>query len=250
MALYNGNDAFMCRIFPSSLGEVALWWFNRLEHGSIHVLRELFEAFTTCFITNSRKPKEVDSLMALTMKPGENLKSYSARYWETYNEIDLCGEDLAVRQFKFGLPIGCKIRQSLTKKPPLNMMDLMSRIEQHVRVEEDGLQPQKQPDNSISAPKKSVQQKTSRVQRKPRQPEPVTKESFEAINTTFKEPIFRILPQIKDKPYFVWPAKMGEDPAFRESKPYCAYHREKGSLDRELQELQGILGGAGSKRTP
>ena len=24
MALYNGNDALMCRIFPSSLGEVAL----------------------------------------------------------------------------------------------------------------------------------------------------------------------------------------------------------------------------------
>ena len=141
--------------------------------------------------------------MALTMKSGENLKSYSVRYWETYNEIDLCGEDLAVRQFKFGLPIGSKIRQSLTKKSPPNMANLMSKIEQHVRVEENGLQPQKQPDNNISAQKKSVQPKASRVQRKPKQPEPVTKESFEAINITFKEPIFRILPQIKDKPYFV-----------------------------------------------
>jgi hypothetical protein len=81
--------------------------------------------------------------MALTMKSGESLKSYSARYWETYNEIDMCGEDLAVRQFKFGLPVGSKIRQSLTKKPPPNMVDLMSWIEQHVCVEEDRLQPQK-----------------------------------------------------------------------------------------------------------
>ena len=79
--------------------------------------------------------------MALAMKSGESLKSYFARYWETYNEIDLCGEDLAVRQFKFGLPVGSKMRQSLTKKPLLNMANLMSRIEQHVRVEEDGLQP-------------------------------------------------------------------------------------------------------------
>uniref|UniRef100_A0A2N9I869 Integrase catalytic domain-containing protein n=1 Tax=Fagus sylvatica TaxID=28930 RepID=A0A2N9I869_FAGSY len=178
MTLYNGNDSLMCRIFPSSLGEVAL-----------------------------QKPKEVDSLMALIMKPGESLKSYSARYWETYNEIDLCGEDLAVRQFKFGLPIGCKIRQSLTKKPPLNMTDLMSRIEQHVRVEEDGLQPQKKPDNNISAPKNSVQLETSR-------------------------------------------AKMAGDPAFRESKPYLCLPQGKGSLDRELQELHGILGGVGSKQTP
>ena len=129
MALYNGNDSLICRIFLSSLGEVALQWFDRLEHGSIHSWKELSEAFTTSFITNTRKPKEVNSLMALAMKSGESLKSYSARYWETYNEIDMCGEDLAVRQFKFGLPIGSKIRQSLTKKPPPNMANLMSRIE-------------------------------------------------------------------------------------------------------------------------
>uniref|UniRef100_A0A2N9IFY5 Uncharacterized protein n=1 Tax=Fagus sylvatica TaxID=28930 RepID=A0A2N9IFY5_FAGSY len=163
MALYNGNDALMCHIFPSSLGEVAL----------------------RC------------------------LKSYSARYWETYNEIDLCGEDLAVRQFKFGLPTGCKIRQSLTKKPPLNMTDLMSRKEQ--------------------------------AQCKPRQPEPVIKESFEAVNTTFKEPIFKILPQIKDKPYFVWPPKMGGDLASRESKPYYAYHREKGHFTENCRTYKRFL---------
>ena len=141
MALYNGNDSLMCRIFPSSLGEVAFRWFDRLEHGSIHSWKELSEAFTTRFITNTRKPNEVDSLMALAMKSGESLKSYSARYWETYNEIDLCGEDLVVRQFKFGLPVGSKMGQSLTKKPPPNMANPMSRIEQHVHVEKDGLQP-------------------------------------------------------------------------------------------------------------
>ena len=36
MALHNENDILMCRIFPSSLGDVALRWFDRLEHGSIH----------------------------------------------------------------------------------------------------------------------------------------------------------------------------------------------------------------------
>ena len=121
------------------------------------------------------------------------------------------------------------------------MTDLMSRKEQHVRVEEDGLQPQKQPNNNISALKKSVQPETTKVQRKFRQPKSVTKESFEAINTTFKEPIFRILPQIKDKPYFVWPAKMAGDPAFRESKPYFAHHREKGHLTKNYRNYKGFL---------
>ncbi len=89
--------------------------------------------------------------------------------------------------------------------------------------------------------KKLVQPETSRAQRKPKQSEPVTKESFEAINTTFKEPIFRILPQIKDKPYFVWPAKMGGDPAFRESKLFCAYHREKGHLTENCRNYKAFL---------
>jgi hypothetical protein len=241
MALHNGNDFLMCRIFPSSLGDVALRWFDRLEHGFIHSWTELSEAFTTRFITNTRKPKEVDSLLALAMRSGENLKSYSARYWETYNEINLCGEDIAVTQFRFGLPLGSKLRQSLTKKLPPNMSNLMSRIEQHVRIEEDGLQPQKQPDNNLPAQKKSDQLETSRVQRRPKQPEPVTRESFQAIDTIFKEPIFRILPQIKDKPYFVWPAKMGGDPAFRESKPFCTYHREKGHLTENCRNFKAFL---------
>uniref|UniRef100_A0A2N9IDL4 Uncharacterized protein n=1 Tax=Fagus sylvatica TaxID=28930 RepID=A0A2N9IDL4_FAGSY len=188
MALYNGDDILMCRIFPSSLGDVALRWFDRLEHGSIHSWTELSEAFTTRFITNTRKPKEVDSLMALAMR-----------------------EDVAISQFRFGLPVGSKLRQSLAKKPPPDMSNLMSRIEQHVRVEEDGLQPQKQSGDNV------------------------------AINTTFKEPIFKILPQIKNKPYFVWPAKLGGDPASRESMPYCAYHREKGHLTESCRNYKALL---------
>jgi hypothetical protein len=121
------------------------------------------------------------------------------------------------------------------------MTDLMSKIEQYVRVEEDGLQPQKQPDNNTSTPKKPAQADTGRAQRKSRQPEPIMKESFEAVNTTFKEPIFKILPQIKDKPYFVWPPKMAGDPASRESKPFYAYHRENGHLTESCRAYKGFL---------
>jgi hypothetical protein len=121
------------------------------------------------------------------------------------------------------------------------MSNLMSRIEQHVRVEEDGLQPQKQLDNNLPAQKKSDQPETSRVQRRPKQSEPITRESFQAIDTTFKEPIFRILPQIKDKPYFVWPTKMGGDPIFKESKPFCTYHREKAHLTENCRNYKAFL---------
>ena len=51
-----------------------------------------------------------------------------------------------------------------------------------------------------------------------------------AVYTTLKEPIYLLLPLIKDKPYFEWPPKMPGDPSTRETKPYCNYHRERGHL--------------------
>ena len=101
--------------------------------------------------------------MALAMRSGESLKSYSARYWETYNEIDRCREDVAISQFRFGLPVGSKLRQSLAKKPPPNMSNFMSRIEQHIRVEEDGLQPQKQSGDNMVVQKRAAQPETSKA---------------------------------------------------------------------------------------
>ena len=95
------------------------------------------ESFTARFITNTRKPKEIDALLALKMKAGETLKSYSARYWEVYNDIDACDEDIVVKTFRFGLNEDIKLRRSLTKWPPISMADLMTRLEEHIRVEDD-----------------------------------------------------------------------------------------------------------------
>ena len=76
----------------------------------------------------------------MTMKLGDNesIKDYSARFWETYNNIDGCEEDMVVQTFKLGLPPSTDLSQSLTKCPPTNLRKLMDRIEQFIRVEEDG----------------------------------------------------------------------------------------------------------------
>ena len=137
MALHLGNDALMCQMFPSSLGPMSLRWFNRLQHSLIHSWDELAEAFVSRFITNSRKPKEFDSLMSMRMKDSESLKSYSLRYWEVYNEVDGCTEEIAIKIFKLGLDLESELRHNLSRRPAKSMRDLMSQIEQFVRVEDD-----------------------------------------------------------------------------------------------------------------
>ena len=58
----------------------------------------------------------MDSLLSLSMRDGETLKTYSNRYWEMYNEIDGDFEDVAISTFKVGLPTEHGLRKSLTGK--------------------------------------------------------------------------------------------------------------------------------------
>ena len=96
------------------------------------------EVFVERFITNSRRSKGLDTLMKIRLGDNESIKDYSTRFWETYNDIDVCGEDTALQAFKLGLPPSTSLCQSLTKRPPTSLKKLMDRVERFVRVEEDG----------------------------------------------------------------------------------------------------------------
>jgi len=125
MAIHSKNKALMCEVFPSSLGPVAMRWFDSLEEGSIHSYEELTRAFRARFVTCSRVPRPLDSLLSMSMTEGETLKSYFDRYWEIYNEIDGDFEDVVVQTFKVGLPTHSDLWKSLTMKPPQDMHQLM-----------------------------------------------------------------------------------------------------------------------------
>lgn len=127
----------MCLIFPSTLGELGSKWFGRLPEESIKRWQQLAEAFVTRFRTNTKTPKEVDHLLSIKMEPGNSLKAYNARYWETFNEILDCPTNLAVTQYKRGLPVGHRLRDSLTMNQPPTMELLLRRINEHIRLEDD-----------------------------------------------------------------------------------------------------------------
>ena len=56
MAVHSKNEPLMCKVFLSSLGLVAMRWFDGLRAGSIDSVKELTQAFGSCFITCSRVP--------------------------------------------------------------------------------------------------------------------------------------------------------------------------------------------------
>ena len=67
MAVHSKDEALMCRVFPSSLGPMAMKWFGGLTPNSINSFKQLTQAFGSRFITSSMAPRPLDSFLSLSM---------------------------------------------------------------------------------------------------------------------------------------------------------------------------------------
>nr|XP_023885101.1 uncharacterized protein LOC111997260 [Quercus suber] len=112
-------------------------WFDSLKADSIISFKELTQAFVSRFVTWSRVPRLLTSLVFLSMQEGETLKTYSDRYWEMFNETDGNLNELAISTFKLGLPADHGLRKSLIGNPVTSVRQLMDMIDKYKKVEED-----------------------------------------------------------------------------------------------------------------
>ena len=231
----------MCKVFPSSLGPVAIRWFDGLRAGSIISFKELTQTFGSRFITYSRAPRPLASLLSLSIREGETLKTYSDRYWEMFNEIEDAFKDVAISTFKLGLPVEHGLRKSLTRKPVISIRQLMDRIDKYKRVEDDQLQdkgkgkviPQERRDFRLERYNNNKPWRDFVGQSGPAAPQ--------VVNTVFREPVHQVLEKIKNEPYFKWPNKMSRDPSRRNQSLHCQYHQYRGHTTEDGQTLWNHL---------
>ena len=80
MAIHAHDEALMCRVFSSSLGPMAMKWFDKLRTNSISSFKKLTESFCSRFVTYSRVPQPLDSLLSMSLREEESVKAYSERY--------------------------------------------------------------------------------------------------------------------------------------------------------------------------
>ena len=77
IAVHSQDEALMCRVFPSSLGPMAMIWFDELRTNSVSSFKKLTQSFYSQFITYSRVPQPLDSLLSMSIREGESIKAYS-----------------------------------------------------------------------------------------------------------------------------------------------------------------------------
>ena len=71
MVVHFRDEALMCKIFPSSVGLMAMRWFNGLKANSIDSFKKLTQSFGARLITCSRVPLPLESLLSMSMRDGE-----------------------------------------------------------------------------------------------------------------------------------------------------------------------------------
>ena len=81
----------------------------------------------------------MDALLSMKMGARETLRSYANRYWELYNKIDGGNDKIAASTFRMGLLEDSNLRESLTRKLPEDMWQLMRRIEEYKHLEDGQL---------------------------------------------------------------------------------------------------------------
>ncbi|XP_028112782.1 uncharacterized protein LOC114310878 [Camellia sinensis] len=236
MAVYRRNEALMCILFPSSLGDLGLTWFERLPEGNIASWAQLEEAFVNRFKMNTKTPVEIDQLLSIDMGENETLRSYNSRYWETFNQIRDCPTNLVIAQYKRGLPVGNKLRDSMTMMSPLTIEALVEKVHQHIRVEEDSARA-KAKSGTTTMPDKKTTAKINMVEqpskngcgRRANREDPETRKLkvCTAITTVFNKPIYRILSKIRDEPFVRRPAKLGEAQRGYDERSRCTFYDKK-----------------------
>ena len=241
MVVHFKDEALMCKIFPSSLGPMAMRWFNGLKENSIDFFKKLTQSFGARFITCSRVPLPLGSLLSMSMREGEILKAYLDGYWEMFNEIDGSYDDVAISTFKVGLSADHDLRKSLTSKPVTSVRLLMDRIDKYRRIEEDQLQGK---GKAKVIPQEMRDSRSNRAQNnRPRRD--FTGQSRSAntqvVNVVFREPVQKILEKVRNEPFFKWPNKMTGDPMNRSKNLYCHYHQDHGHTTEDCRNLWNHL---------
>ena len=118
----------------------------------------------------------------------------------------------------------------------------MNEINQFIRVEEDGggtasVQAIAQPRVTTSKPSA----RSSNITKNLASPSNFVAPSLRAFQTVFKKLIYKIMEKIKRKPFFVWPPKLLRNPALRDEKLYCTYHKDKGHMIENCHILKTHL---------
>ncbi|KAF7808192.1 uncharacterized protein G2W53_034935 [Senna tora] len=136
--MYAGaSDEAMCKAFPSMLKGDAQLWFSDLASESISSFKQLAKKFTKYFATSRTIKRTSHYLKNIIQGENEPLKDFLDRFTKVARQIQGLKHEVALNYLTDNLMDGA-FCQSITKKPPSSMEELMDRSAKYIAIEEVG----------------------------------------------------------------------------------------------------------------
>ncbi|XP_075524500.1 uncharacterized protein LOC142556889 [Primulina tabacum] len=124
-----------CKVFLTTLVDLAQRWFEGLAHHSIHSFEDFQKVFLHHFCSSKKYKKTTFSLFMVKQILEESLKAYIRRFNRVALDVPSCASENKTTAFTQGLTEG-EFFRSLTKKTPGDFEDLLARVEKYINMEE------------------------------------------------------------------------------------------------------------------
>ncbi|XP_022895474.1 uncharacterized protein LOC111409693 [Olea europaea var. sylvestris] len=203
------------------------------------------KAFSQTLTNAARDWKTAAFLMQLRQGQNETLRDFMTRFNKERLQIPDLHITAAVSALTYA--IKCEaFKMSLSKTPPKTVIELLTRAEKYINMEET-LNPRKVgPSHDKVEHKRQHDPNPREEQHRKKQRQEVPPTPFTRLNTSKTN----ILMEIKDMKELKWPVRMRSPPESRDMNKYCEFHRDHGhttenckALQREIEALikRGLL---------
>ncbi|XP_070660574.1 uncharacterized protein [Malus domestica] len=230
MVLYRNNDAFMCKIFVTTLQGEAQDWFHTLLARSIQNFDDLSLLVTKEYSSYRSIKKKSDHLFNVKKNPKESLRDYVKRFKAEKANIVGCDSSIASAAFQKRLTADHPQFGEMIMKEDLTLVDSFALAKKHAlwdkarQTEKAPEQPRKE---SAAAQRKGDGKHPNKGRQEvKRRDQPMTKEGpITNSYSKFSIPIHQILCDIKNEPWFKLPKQSKGDTSKLDHTKYCAFHR-------------------------
>lgn len=89
MILDIGNDALLCKVFPTNLHGQALSWFHYLPKNSVNSFRDLSKPFVGHYLCSACHKQNISTLQNIKIEENESLKEFVKRFRQVVLQVVL-----------------------------------------------------------------------------------------------------------------------------------------------------------------
>lgn len=133
-----GDEAIMAKSFVMAVSGITRTWYTTLDPGKVFSWEQLREAMLENFQGNYDDPVTSGHLFAVKQGKTETLRSFMKRFVHVKCQASGLSERTIIDAAQEGLQPG-SLRSRLSRRPPQNVSELMKKMEEYARAEDDEL---------------------------------------------------------------------------------------------------------------